>query len=250
MQATIDRAALSAGVAGDERLSSSGAPHRASRNAHLRCLSHRRVRLQAQEAAEPWFPGFLHAGAPEALLRRRVAPEPAARARAVSCGRADHRQRFQPSHLRRWTDLRLRGPDAPVRPERDARAARGAGRADASRHRRDRGSGRAFHAGLSSTPPESGYGSAAEIVGPTLQNFEQLQPLVDGEAERAALRAVARSGPSPARRAHRPVPRAQAGRVHSRMPRGSASGQYRPDRRPRAHLRLHRVQSRSCAGST
>jgi len=46
----------------------------------------------------------------------------------------------------------------------------------------------AFHAGLSSAAPESGYGTAAEIVGPALQNFEQLRPLVDGEAVRAALR--------------------------------------------------------------
>jgi uncharacterized protein len=45
----------------------------------------------------------------------------------------------------------------------------------------------AFHASLPAAPPESGYGTAPEIIGPALQNFEQLQPLVDGEAEGAAL---------------------------------------------------------------
>ncbi len=45
-----------------------------------------------------------------------------------------------------------------------------------------------FHASLSAAPPESGYGTAAEIIGPELQNFEQLQPLLDGDAERAMLR--------------------------------------------------------------
>ena len=44
-----------------------------------------------------------------------------------------------------------------------------------------------FHAGLPAAPPESGYGTAAEITGPALQNFEQLQPLLDGDAGRAAL---------------------------------------------------------------
>jgi hypothetical protein len=45
-----------------------------------------------------------------------------------------------------------------------------------------------FHAGLPAAPPESNYGTAAQIIGPALQNFEQLQPLLGGDAERTALR--------------------------------------------------------------
>lgn len=43
-----------------------------------------------------------------------------------------------------------------------------------------------FHARLRPAPAESGYGSPAQIIGPTLQNFEQLAPLV-GDDERAVL---------------------------------------------------------------
>ena len=45
-----------------------------------------------------------------------------------------------------------------------------------------------FHAALPAALPESGYGSGAVIIGPALQNFEQLQPLVGGDVDSAALR--------------------------------------------------------------
>jgi len=44
-----------------------------------------------------------------------------------------------------------------------------------------------FHARLPPAAPESGYGSAEQIIAPMLQNFEQLQPLVGSDAEREAL---------------------------------------------------------------
>jgi aminoglycoside phosphotransferase family enzyme/predicted kinase len=44
-----------------------------------------------------------------------------------------------------------------------------------------------FHAGLSPAPLETDYGTAAQIIAPMLQNFEQLQPLVESDAEREAL---------------------------------------------------------------
>ena len=45
----------------------------------------------------------------------------------------------------------------------------------------------AFHAGLPAAQPHSGYGTADRIIGPALQNFEQLRPLLRDGAERAAL---------------------------------------------------------------
>lgn len=44
-----------------------------------------------------------------------------------------------------------------------------------------------FHAGLTPASADSGFGSTAEIVAPALQNFDQLQPLVDSDVERVAL---------------------------------------------------------------
>ena len=44
-----------------------------------------------------------------------------------------------------------------------------------------------FHSGLLPASSASGYGTEAEIAGPALQNFDQLQPLVGSDAEREAL---------------------------------------------------------------
>jgi len=44
-----------------------------------------------------------------------------------------------------------------------------------------------FHAGLPPVPMETDYGTAAQIIAPMLQNFEQLQPLVESDAEREGL---------------------------------------------------------------
>jgi len=47
-----------------------------------------------------------------------------------------------------------------------------------------------FHSGLPPGADASGYGTAAEIAGPALQNFDQLQPLIASDAERGALRGL------------------------------------------------------------
>ena len=44
-----------------------------------------------------------------------------------------------------------------------------------------------FHTGLPPAAPESHYGSAAQIIAPMLQNFEQLQPLIESDADRDTL---------------------------------------------------------------
>ena len=46
----------------------------------------------------------------------------------------------------------------------------------------------AFHAGLPAAPPESAFGTADSVMQPALQNFDQLQPLIDRDADRALLR--------------------------------------------------------------
>ena len=44
-----------------------------------------------------------------------------------------------------------------------------------------------FHATLPRAPKDQPYGNADSIVGPALQNFDQLMPLIDSEGDRAAL---------------------------------------------------------------
>jgi aminoglycoside phosphotransferase family enzyme/predicted kinase len=44
-----------------------------------------------------------------------------------------------------------------------------------------------FHAALPSAPGDSPYGNPESIIGPALQNFEQLRPLIERELDRAAL---------------------------------------------------------------
>ena len=44
-----------------------------------------------------------------------------------------------------------------------------------------------FHATLPPAPPNSGYGNSESIVGPALQNFDQLLPLIENERDRGVL---------------------------------------------------------------
>ncbi len=44
-----------------------------------------------------------------------------------------------------------------------------------------------FHATLPPAAPNSGYGNSESIVGPALQNFDQLLPLIENERDRAVL---------------------------------------------------------------
>src|SRR6056297_1128432 len=96
-----------------------------------------------------------------------------------------------------------------------------------------------FHNGLEPVRPDApdGPGTPTAIFAAARQNFRQIDDALPPEA--AGTRGRGAGGLRPAGAAHAAAP---GGGLRARMPRRSAPRQHRADGRPRAPLRLHRIQ--------